>query len=207
MASVQDGKGKAPKQGGQVRWLRLAVTILGAIILSFGFAYLLQISVARLNLPLYDVEWLAYLIVFGISVLANLSIMAPVPFAVSVMIAAATKWDPVLIALVGSIGGSLGELSGYYAGYMGKRIAIPGEAFWYKRVESWIRRWGMLAIFFIALQPIIPIDVGGFVAGAARMPVRKFLPALWLGKFPKYLILTYGGAKLVELLPFLFRGG
>jgi membrane protein DedA with SNARE-associated domain len=47
------------------------------------------------------------------------------------------------------------------------------------------------------------MEVGGINAGAAKMPVAKFLPALWVGKFPKYIILIYAGLGLIRFLPFL----
>ena len=187
----------------QIHWIRLAITFLGILILSFGLAYLFQKLIAEFNFPLYDFAWLAYLIVFAISVIANLTVIVPVPFAASIMIAAATTWNPVLIALFGSIGGSIGELSGYYAGYLGRRIAILENVPGYQRSEHWIQRYGVWAIFFLSFQPIIPFDIGGFIAGATRMPIRKFLPALWLGKFPKYIILIYAGIGLIDFLPFL----
>jgi membrane protein YqaA with SNARE-associated domain len=118
------------------------------------------------------------------------------------MIAAATEWNPVMIALAASIGGTLGELSGYYAGYLGKKIAIAEYMAGYDRFAGWMHRYGMWAIFLLAFQPIIPFDIGGMIAGAARMPLRKFLPALWVGKFLKYVILCYSGIGLIQFLSF-----
>lgn len=197
---VYDGK---EKQGNKIRWLRLAIALFGFIILSFGLAYLLQNIVAKFHSALYSFAWLAYLIVFGTQLGANLTILLPVPVAVSVMIAAATKWNPALIALSGSIGGTLGELSGYYAGYLGKKMAIAENTPGYSRIEGWIQRYGMWAIAFLAFQPIIPFDIGGLVAGVAKMPLHKFLLALLVGKFPKYLILTLAGIGLIHSIPFL----
>jgi uncharacterized membrane protein YdjX (TVP38/TMEM64 family) len=185
----------------QVHWIRLCLTFLVFVILSIGLAYALQTLVGRFNLPLYKFAWLAYLLVFGISLVVNLSVLVPVPLGVSVMIAAATKWNPLLIALFSSLGGALGELSGYYVGYLGKKLAIPETVGLYRIVERWVQHYGMWAILFLALQPIIPFDIGGFIAGVARMPIRKFLPALWLGKLPKYVILTYAGIGLIHFLP------
>ncbi len=189
------------KQGSVVRWRRLFLEFGGMLIVSFGLAYLLQRTLPKSSLP--QVASLAYATVFGVSILTNLSVVVPVPFAVTIMVAAATEWNPVLVALAAALGGSIGELSGYYAGYLGKKIAITGEVPGYQRIERWIQRWGVWAIFFLALQPIIPFAIGGFIAGAARMPIRKFLPALFLGKFPKYLILTYAGLGIINFLPFL----
>ncbi len=185
-----------------IYWIRLIITLVVVLLASFGVSYLLQRYIARFNLPIYGFAWLAYLTVFGLSIAANLSVIVPVPFAVSIMIATATRWDPVLVALSASVGGAIGELSGYYAGYLGKKLAIPEGVIGYKRIESWIQRYGIWTIFFLAIQPLIPFDIGGFIAGAARMPLHKFLPALWLGKFPKYLLLTYLGAELIHTIPF-----
>jgi len=140
-----------------VHWLRLAIAVLGVIIISFGLAYLFQHLVTRFDLPLYHFAWLAYLVVFVTSLISNLTILAPVPLAVSIMIVAATKWNPALIALFASMGGALGELSGYYAGHLGRKIAISESIIRHSRVESWIQRYGVWAMFFLAFQPVIPL--------------------------------------------------
>jgi len=178
------------------------ISLVSLIAISFGLAYLLQSLGERFMLPLDKFAWLAYLSVFGATLLCNLTVIAPVPIATSLMIAAATRWDPVMMALVASVGGTLGELSGYYAGYLGKKIAIAEYVAGYDRFAGWIQRYGVWAIFLLALQPIIPFDIGGMIAGAARMPLRKFMPALWAGKFPKYVIFCYSGIGLIQFLPF-----
>jgi len=191
----------APKRGGRIHWLTLAIALLVLVALSFGLAYLLGYVAEKLNLPLYDFAWLAYLVVFGTSLASNLTIIAPVPFAASIMIAAATEWNPVLITLFASIGAAIGELTGYYAGYLGKKIAISENVAWYGRIERWIQRHGVWSIIFLSFQPIIPFDIGGMIAGAAKMPLHRFLPAVWLGRFPKYIIITYAGLGLIHFLP------
>jgi uncharacterized membrane protein YdjX (TVP38/TMEM64 family) len=187
----------------RINWWKLAATIALLIGISFGLAYLFQSVSKKLPLPLFDYAWLAYLVVFLVSLVSNLTIIAPVPFALSILIAASTKWNPVLIALFASIGASIGELSAYYAGRLGRKIAIPESAVWHSRFERWIKRYGFWAIFVLAFQPILPFDIAGLIAGAARMPLRIFFPALWLGRFPKYLIFALIGAGLISHLPFI----
>lgn len=194
-----------PEKSERIRWRRLIIMVLALIALSFGLAYAFQKVSERIELPLYEFEWLAYLIVFLASLVSNLTIIAPVPFALSIMIAAATEWNPALIALSASIGGSIGELSGYYAGYLGRKVAIPEAMLWQSRFERWIKRYGMWAIFGLAVQPVLPFDVAGLVAGAAKMPLRRFFPALWGGRFIKYLIFAYAGAGFLHRLPFFSR--
>ena len=200
--TMRNAMNMTAKRGNQIHWVRLSVAVASLIILSFGLAYLLQDVVARLHLPLYQFGSLAYLIVFATSLAANLTIIAPVPFAVSIMVAAATEWNPALVALSASIGGTIGELSGYYAGYFGRKTAVPDNITGYSRVERWVNRHGAWAIAFLAFQPVIPFDIGGLVAGAAKMPLHKFLPALWAGRFPKYLVFVYAGVGIIGHLPF-----
>jgi uncharacterized membrane protein YdjX (TVP38/TMEM64 family) len=188
----------AVKLPDKVHWLKLAIVFVVFVIISFGLAYLFQRLLERFDLRMYDFGWIAYLIVFAATMLANLTIIAPVPFATSIMLAAAAHWNPVLVALAAAAGGTLGELSGYYAGRLGKKIAIPESIIGYKRVEGWVQRYGIWAIIFLAFQPIIPFDLGGVIAGTTRMPLRKFLPGLFLGKFPKYIILIYAGVDLIS---------
>jgi len=191
------------KKGNWIYWLRLAISLIILIGLSFGLVWSLQKLGILFHLPLDKFAWLAYLSVFGATLVSSLTIIAPAPpIAILMMIAAASRWDLLLVVLAASTGGALGELSGYYAGYFGKRIAVAEHVAGYNRVADWMNRYGSWAIFFLALQPILPFDIGGLVAGAARMALWKFLPALWAGKFLKYMILCYSGIRLIHFLPF-----
>jgi uncharacterized membrane protein YdjX (TVP38/TMEM64 family) len=183
------------------RWLRLALLFVCLIAISFGIAYLFQKLLLPLKTTLDEFAWLAYLIVFAATLLSSLTIVAPVPIAATLMIAAAAEWNPVLVSLSASIGGAFGELSGYYAGYLGKKILIGEYTKEYDRVASWINRYGFWAISFLAFQPVLPFDVAGLIAGSLKMPLWKFLPALWVGKFPKFIILCYFGTKFIHFLP------
>jgi membrane protein YqaA with SNARE-associated domain len=189
------------KRAKWVPWLKLAAVIVALIVVSFFLAYWFNRLADSLHLPLDRYAFLAYLVVFLVALIANLTVMAPVPIAISVMITVAQNWNPVLSALAAALGGTIGELSGYYAGYAGRKIAIANDFVGFNRVEGWVHRWGAWAIVFLAFQPVIPFDVGGLIAGAARMPMRKFLPALFAGKLPKYILLAYAGIGLIHFLP------
>lgn len=184
-----------------MRYLKLAGAFILLIVISFILAYLFQRLMNALDLPLDEYAFLAYLIVFAVTLVAHLTLIAPVPIAVPIMIIVAQTWDPILTALVAALGGSIGELSTYFIGYVGRKIAISNDLLSMQRVEKWINRWGAWAIAFLAFQPIIPLDIGGLAAGTARMPLIKFLPALFAGKLPKYLMLIYIGLGVFSFLP------
>ena len=184
-----------------IHYLKIAGILLAVIILSFVVAYYFNRLVKELNLPIYKYSWLAYGVVFVVTLVANLTVLAPVPIAVIVMTVVAKEWNHALAALFAAAGGTLGELSGYYAGYAGRKIAITSDFIGFDRVEKWIHHYGAWAIVFLAFQPLIPFDIGGLIAGAAKMPMRKFLPALFAGKLPKYLLLAYAAVGLIQFLP------
>lgn len=191
----------------QKRWLRMLLYVVILVGLSVGFAYLLEYLMSHLNIPIGKLGPIAYLVVFGITLAANAVIFFPVVFHVSLMMAVAkmmtevSPWGFVLVALVASVAGALGEMTGYYAGSLGKRIVHLENTPGYEKLVGWMKRYGPWGIFFISLQPILPVDVAGLLAGASKIPVWKFLLPCWAGKFPKYLLACYLGPALWRLLP------
>jgi membrane protein YqaA with SNARE-associated domain len=187
----------------QNRWLKLALYVAVLVGLSVGFIYLLEYLMAYFNISIEKFATTAYLVVFLVTLASNAGIFVPVYIHISIMIAAAKYWDPVLIALAASTAGALGETSGYYAGYLGKRIGqlenMPG----YQRLVGWMKKHGPWGIFLISAQPVLPFDIAGLLAGASKMPLWKFLLPCWAGRFPKYLLACYVGPAVLNILPFL----
>lgn len=195
------------KQLRRNRWLLAtiyAVIILG---LSVGLYFLLRYLMARFDLSVEGLATTTYLVVFVVTLVSNASIIIPVPVFVGIMIAAAnvmaevSPWGPVLIALTASTAGTLGEMTGYYAGYLGKKIIIAEATPGYEKLVTWMKRHGMLAVFLLSLQPILPFDIAGLISGVSRIPVWKFVLPCWAGKFPKYLLGCYFGGAFLSLLP------
>ena len=127
----------------QNRWLRLAIFLASLIAISFALSHAIDAIYSHFELAPNRFFLPAYLIVFGISFLASVTIITPVHVALPIMVVAATRWDPWLVALSASLGGALGELSGYYAGYMGKRIASIQDMKGYSRIADWMNRNGV----------------------------------------------------------------
>jgi uncharacterized membrane protein YdjX (TVP38/TMEM64 family) len=181
----------------KLRWVKLGLIFFAFLVFSIGLGYYLQSLLAHYHVPVNIPAWLAFLIIIGILGVINLSAI-PIPFGVSIMLVAAQHWNPVLVALFGSIGASLGEFSSYFFGYLGKKVSLNDNIRGYKMIKDWIDKYGMWAIAFLSFQPVIPFEIGGFVAGVAKMPIKKFLPAILIGKFPKYLILIFLGGAVIH---------
>lgn len=195
---------------GQIRRNRwLLATIYGVIILgvSVGLYFLVKYLGTRFDISGGGLATTAYLFVFVISLISNATILIPVPIFVGIMIPVAkmmaevSPWGPVLVALTASSGGALGEISGYYAGYLGKRIIITEATPGYEKLVAWMKRHGALAVFLLSLQPILPFDIAGLISGASRIPLWKFVLPCWAGKFPKYLLGCYLGGAVLNILP------
>jgi membrane protein YqaA with SNARE-associated domain len=189
----------------QKRWLELALYVVILIGLSFGLTYLIRYLMAHFNLSVEGLATTAYLVVFVTTLVSNASIIVPVPIFVAVMLTAASKWNPVIVALVASSAGTLGEITGYYAGYLGKKIIVSEATPGYERLVGWMKRHGPWGIFLLSLQPILPFDVAGLLAGASKLPLWKFLLPCWAGKFPKYVVGCLLGVEVLHrLFPLLF---
>lgn len=182
------------------KWLRTALWVIGMVVFTSGLVYLVWFLRSYLSISLKQYDILAYLIVFGATFLASCTIVLPAPGA-AVVIAAASIWNPVIVALVASAGSALGEITGYYAGYLGKKIIIDEQKAMYQRAVSWMNRYGMWAVLVVSAIPLVIFDIIGLVAGALRLPLWRFLLACWLGRIPKSFIEAYIGAGLI---PYFF---
>ena len=189
------------------KWLLAAIYAVVILGLSVGLYFLVGYLKARFDISGEGLATTAYLVVFITSLVSNASIIIPVPIFVGIMIPVAdmmaevSPWGPVLVALTASSAGTLGEITGYYAGYLGKKIIVTEATPGYQKLVGWMKRHGPLAIFLLSLQPILPFDIAGLISGASRIPLWKFVLACWAGKFPKYLLGCYFGGAVLNLLP------
>ncbi|MGB5925147.1 MAG: VTT domain-containing protein [Dehalococcoidia bacterium] len=189
------------------KWLLAAIYAVVILGLSVGLYFLVGYLKARFDISGEGLATTAYLVVFITSLVSNASIIVPVPIFVGIMIPVAdmmaevSPWGPVLVALTASSAGTLGEITGYYAGYLGKKIIVTEATPGYQKLVGWMKRHGPLAIFLLSLQPILPFDIAGLISGASRIPLWKFMLPCWAGKFPKYLLGCYFGGAVLNLLP------
>jgi len=169
--------------------------------ISFGFYFFFQYLMAYFNISGERLAPIAYLIVFGVSLACNAVIFVPVVIHISIMMWAVSECNCnlFLVILVASVAGALGELTGYYAGYIGKRIAYVENTPGYNRFAGWMQKYGPLGIFLISLQPLT--DIAGLLAGASKLPIWKFLLPCLPAKFIKYLFACYFGGAFLDLLP------
>jgi len=127
--------------------------------------------------------------VFLINLVGSASILLPSP-AVASVFGGGALLDDILgvpafiwVGLIAGFGESIGEFSGYAAGY-GGRIVFENRPE-YERVHRWMERHGTVSMLLLSSFPNPLFDIAGVAAGAVKMPIKRFFPAVLCGKVIK----------------------
>lgn len=175
-------KSSPPEKGS---WLKrnLLLLIMFPLVLSITVVlFIFSEELARF-------EELGYLGAFLVSLTANASVLLPMP-ALTILFPLGAAFNPLFIGLAAGVGGSLGEMTAYLAGYSGRGIWHDNKI--YLRAVEWLKKWGMLTVFFFSVTPM-PIDAMGLAAGNLRFPAWKYIIACFPGKVIKYVTMAYAG--------------
>lgn len=128
-----------------------------------------------------------YIGVFFLCLLSNLTVFLPAP-SLMVVVAYSQILSPVLVAIVGAIGTTIGELSGYMLGDSLENISTKWDKFiaWVgKRIKN-----VYVIVFVFALIPLPFFDFAGVYAGGKKVNLLWFFVACLIGKFMKMLFYT-----------------
>lgn len=144
-----------------------------------------------------DLQEFGYLGIFIIAFMTNATVLLPAP-GIAVVFAMGAIFNPIYIALSAGAGGALGELSGYLAGFSGQAIVENTNI--YSRFNHWIEKHGFLTILVLAAIPNPFFDVAGVAAGILKMPISRFLLAVWIGVTIKMFIFAWVGSTSLSWL-------
>jgi len=128
--------------------------------------------------------------IFMVALLANATVFLPAP-GVVVVFAMGNILHPLGVALAAGTGGALGELSGYLAGFSGQAVIENTNI--YDRIHPWVVKYGSWAILVLSAIPNPFFDIAGVAAGIAKMSLRHFLIACWIGQLIKMAFFAYAG--------------
>ena len=171
---------------------------------TLGIILVVSISVAIFTLgeKIEHLQSWGYLGAFFVMLLSNATIILPAP-GLTIVFALGSALNPALVGIAGGAGGSLGELTGYIAGFSGSAV-VEHRAI-YKRLETWMKRYGLLVIFILAIIPNPFFDIVGLIAGTLRLSWWRFLLVAWIGKtIQSILIALTGAASAAWVLEWLF---
>ena len=173
--------------------------LLGMLALSAGIAFLLYQFQDFFRVSLRSYGYIAYLLVFVVSLLSSSTIFIPTP-GIALTLAAAAVWDPLFVGIAAGTGDAIGEMTAYWTGYVGERIIVDEHMPAYQKAVAWMDRHGAWAVFAVALVPVVLFDLVGLAAGALKIRWWKFLIAAWCGKVPRSMLVCYLGQQLPAIL-------
>lgn len=139
--------------------------------------------------------------IFLLSVVTNATLILPMP-GVAITFAAGAVFNPLWVGIIAGLGSTLGELTGYLAGFSGQGV-VERTAL-YERLEAWTADHGQWAILVLAFVPNPVFDLAGAAAGALKMPLPQFLFFAAIGKSLKMVAFAYAGAQSAEWVLRLF---
>jgi membrane protein DedA with SNARE-associated domain len=112
-----------------------------------------------------------------------------------------TLWG---VVLAGAIGNVIGSWAGHWLGAKGGRPLAERLSRWriiriseYDRANGWLQKHGIQVAFWTRLLPIVRTFIS-FPAGAARVPLLRFLIYTFLGSLLWSLALAYVGVVFGE---------
>ncbi len=150
--------------------------------------------IISLNGVFNDLAGWGYIGIFLISLIGAATIILPLPSLFFVFVMGA-ELNPILIALIASVGAAIGEFTGYALGYGGSSLTEKRKK-WKKEIEKtekfFQKYGGFWVIVFVGATPL-PDDIVGIVAGLLKYPPKKFFLATFIGKFILHLIVALAG--------------
>jgi uncharacterized membrane protein YdjX (TVP38/TMEM64 family) len=181
-------------------WLKKSLVPLSGLLLAL--AIFITVGWLYLRYPGFfeRLQGYGYLGVFVISLILNATVIIPVSAMAVISSLGGALPSPFVVGVVGGIGAGIGEITGYIAGRAGRELLAKNKI--YIRVEKWVQRWGMMAVFILSIFPFL-FDIVGIIAGATRMPVWKFFIACLFGRVILYISVAYIGSVLFDFLPWL----
>lgn len=99
-------------------------------------------------------------------------------------------YEPFLIGLVTSVGGSLGQMVGFELGSAGKNLFIKNHHIIFVVTRGLFRDYGKFIVFFMAFLPDQFFGVVSLLAGISNFSPLRFFVILFIGRLVRNLILV-----------------
>ena len=169
---------------------RLAIARILALLLAIA----ISIFIYSIRDQAKELVQYGYIGVFFISILANGTILFPVP-GILFVFALGAVYNPMGVAIAAGLGAAVGELTGYLAGFSGQ--AVVENVTIYDRILKWLDSHTYLSSIGLTLLAAVPnpfFDVVGIAAGTLKIPVIRFLIFVAIGQIIKMYIFAYLGS-------------
>jgi membrane protein DedA with SNARE-associated domain len=136
-----------------------------------------------------------YLGAFTISLTSSATIFFPAPGGAAVILMG-TAFNPYLLGAASGVGSALGSLTAYI---LGRQTNLSqGQGLLPTVALRSMRLFGGPIIFLGNLIPVLPMDLAGLAAGAARYPVLRYLVYATMANVLKMTALILAASTSLE---------
>ena len=164
----------------------------------------LSTAIYLLHHRIQALQQVGYASAFIVNAFASSFVLLPMPGLVYTY-ALGSLLNPVLVGCSAGAGATLGELTGYLAGFSGSALLENRPA--YARMFNLMRSRQSIAtliVFVLAFVPNPFFDIAGITAGIIKMPLTRFTAATLAGNIAKSTLTAYAGAmSFAWLQPYL----
>ena len=141
--------------------------------------------------------------IFVASLIANATLFLVVPIdAVILLVSSTGIFNPFLIALFAALGATIGESTGYFIGRGGRSVVEKKFHNQLDKIDDLVEKVSKWGFGFIVLMSFVPLffDLISVIVGMLEYDLKKFYPAVFIGRFCRYLIIAFFGVSIMEFL-------
>ncbi len=108
-------------------------------------------------------------------------------------------WFLLIINMIGII---IGSLLLYFAGVFFEADAMLSPKYINRlpQIREKINRYGFWIVLGWSFFPFVPTDLICYVSGSTRMPLRKYVPAIFMGECSLVILYLITGQELIHIL-------
>ncbi|MGB9683837.1 MAG: YqaA family protein [Candidatus Bathyarchaeales archaeon] len=182
----------------KISWIRSSI-ILGLILLAIGIAAIFILKIVDTsNMQVFSdaknfVEGYGLLGIFITTLIAGTII--PLGSPALVVAAASFGINPLLLALVATVGFTIGISINYFLAYRLGRPYIMKKMGVEKMEEATLlwSRWGWILYFLFGVIPFLPVEFLALICGLLKTRIETFLILSFIPRLLVFSILAYFG--------------
>lgn len=171
------------------KWLKPILALL--VIASLNVVVYLLLASENGQAFLRWLNELLYLGAFGLALVANLTVLVPIPYNAVILAMTQSADLPWLIALAAALGSVLGEVTGFLVGKTGRDVVKDTRFTKWLAEQMQDKTKAAFAMYIVSLPPNPAFDVAGITAGAAGLKFRFFAFWVFLGRFSRFMLFVF----------------
>lgn len=177
--------------------MKTRLNVLFSVIIIIAFICVLNYLIQTNKELFLDLKAYGYIGTFLACLLLNSTVLLP-SSSTAVVMSMATIYNPVIVGIVGALGSTFGEYTGYFAGWFGRTLVDENNLF--QKILAIYNKSPELAIMLFAILPFPLFDVIGILAGSSRMKACTFFVFCLIGKTIKMLFYAFLGIYALEYI-------